>query len=321
MPAHWRFHRQSLHDQGAARRFTIDVPWPGPQCIVCLAASDLTVEHLIPEALGGRLTSRLLCRACNSRIGHQAEGQAKADPTIRSLVAKLAPAIPKLAGQFAEGQRYVSRGPGGASSGYVKGGEFFVSSTKLDDGSLIQPTPQATKTLQQLLARDNHAAVDIARALQRFADAPENTRLEIAPTIEVVKWRIDGIQPALDGPLLNPLVPIKSAYEFLALHLNTAVCADAPGLRAIRATLTGSPMDPVHITVDRLQAPEARPFHGLLLEGNHPYATVQVRYFGQLAFRVHFRTLWVDGPRFVYTHDLATNDEHVATATDPVMPT
>ncbi|MDQ0568355.1 hypothetical protein QFZ42_000189 [Variovorax paradoxus] len=279
------------------------------------------MEHLIPEALGGRLTSRLLCRACNSRIGHQAESQAEADPTIRSLVAKLARAIPRLAGQFAEGQRYVSTGPGGASPGYVKGGEFFVSSTKLDDGSLIQSTPQAVKTLQKLLARDNHAAVDVAQALRRFADAPENTRLEITPAIEVIKWRIDGIQPALDGPLLNLLVPIKSAYEFLALHLNTAICVNAPGLRAIRAALMGAPIDPVHVVVDRLQAPEAKPFHGLLFEGNHPYATVQVRYFGQLAFRVHFRTLSVDGPQFVYTHDLATNCEEIATSTNTLVPT
>ncbi|MEY4749221.1 MAG: hypothetical protein RIQ60_1435 [Pseudomonadota bacterium] len=236
-------------------------------------------------------------------------------------MAKLGPTIPKLAGQLAEGQRYLSTGPGGASAGYVKGGEFFVSATKLDDGSLIQPTPRAAKTLQQMLTRDKRSEADIARALRLFAAAPENTRIEIAPTIEVVKWRIDGIQPALDGPLLNPLVPIKSAYEFLALHLNTAIYAEAPGLRAIRAALIGSPIDPVHITVDRLQAPEAKPFHGLLFEGNHPYVMVQVRYFGQLAFRVHFRTLSVDGPRFVYTHDLASNDEHVATATDPVVPT
>ena len=166
-----------------------------------------------------------------------------------------------------------------------------------------------------MLIRDKHTEANIARALRLFAEAPENTRVEIAPTIEVVKWRIDGLQPALDGPLLNPLVPIKSAYEFLALHLNTAICEEAPGLRAIRAALTASPIDPVHITVDRLQAPEAKPFHGLLFEGNHPYARVQVRYFGQLAFRVHFRTLSVDGPQFVYTHDLVSNDEHVATAT------
>lgn len=236
-------------------------------------------------------------------------------------MAKLAPAIPKLAGQLAEGQRYLSTGAGGATPGYVKGGEFYVSATKLDDGSLIQPTTQAARTLQQMLIRDKHSEAEVARALRLFAEAPENVRVQIAPTIEVVKWRIDGIQPALDGPLLNPLVPIKSAYEFLALHLNTAICSNAPGLRAIRAALTGSPIDPVHITVDRLQAPEAKPFHGLLFEGNHPYAMVQVRYFGQLAFRVHFRTMLVDGPRFVYTHDLMSNEEHVATAIDPVEPT
>jgi len=59
---------------------------------------------------------------------------------------------------------------------------------------------------------------------------------------------------------------------------------------------------------------DSTPFHGILFEGNNPYATVQVRLFGQFAFRVHFKTLSVDGPRFFYTHDLTADEEHVAYA-------
>ena len=35
--------------------------------------------------------------------------------------------------------------------------------------------------------------------------------------------------------------------------------------------------------VDRLHAPEAKPFHGIVFEGNSPCAKVQVRLFGKLA--------------------------------------
>jgi hypothetical protein len=66
---------------------------------------------------------------------------------------------------------------------------------------------------------------------------------------------------------------------------------------------------PLMSEVERLHAPDANPFHGLVFEGNLPYAKVQVRLFGQLAFRVHFKRLAVHGPRGMYTHDLRSNEE------------
>lgn len=165
-----------------------------------------------------------------------------------------------------------------------------------------------------MLERDNHDETAIAEALRIFAVAPENTRVALSDTIEIVKWSIEKIQPALDGPLMNPVVPIKSAYEFLALHLNTAIYEDVPPLAAIRNVLSGAELDERYLQVERLHAPGAKPFHGLVFEGNSPYAIVQMRLFGQLAFRVHFKTLSVGGPQFVYTHDLVTNSEHVELA-------
>lgn len=202
-------------------------------------------------------------------------------------------------------------GPGGKSRGQFKNGEFVVRSGKLDDGSIIQPTSLAAKSLCRMLERDNHDEAAIAEALRIFSVAPDNTRVTLSDNIAVVKWNIEKIQPALDGPLMNPIVPIKSAYEFLALHLNTAIYEDVPPLSAIRNVLSGAAVDDRHLFVERLYSQEAKPFHGLVFEGNDPYATVQVRLFGQLAFRVHFKSLSVGGPRFVYTHDLTDNSEHV----------
>ena len=115
------------------------------RCIVCLAPTEFNVEHLIPESLGGNLTCRFVCVSCNSRMGHLFEGPAKADPTIRLLVSRLAARIPRFADKLAEDQAYVSVGPGGKAVGYLKDGEFVTRSRKLEDGSLIQHTPEAAK--------------------------------------------------------------------------------------------------------------------------------------------------------------------------------
>jgi hypothetical protein len=245
-------------------------------------------------------------------MGHLFEGSVRADPTIRLLVSRLASKVPRLAEKLSEGQAYVSVGPGGKATGYLKDGEFVTQSRKLDDDSLIQQTPEAARSIRRMLERANYDEGSISESLQRLERAPENTRVTLAGGLEVVKWSIERIEPALGGVLLSPMVPLKSAYEFLALHLNSAVYEEVPALAAARDALSGGPVDPTHLLVERLHAPTARPLHGIAFEGNSPYANVQVRLFGQLAFRVHFKTLSVGGSRFVYTHDLEANIEHVA---------
>lgn len=293
------------------------VPWEATQCIICLGGANFTEEHIIPAALGGRLTCNFLCAGCNSRLGHKIEGDAKADPTIQLLARSLADNVPHLAARLFKGQTFLSSGPGGSSRGRIKDGEFVVQAAKISENSLILPTPIAAHSIRRMFERDGRHAAEISEVLSLFEQAPENTRIALSEKIEIVKWGIENIKPALDGPLLNLAAPLKTAYEFLALHLSTAIFQDAPALVAARRALQGDPIDQTHIIVERLHAPEAKAFHGLLFEGNSPYAIVQVRLLGQLAFRVHFKTLAVDGPRFVYTHDLITNEEYVAQASAP----
>jgi hypothetical protein len=145
--------------------------------------------------------------------------------------------------------------------------------------------------------------------MKRFDDAPENTKVALSTNTEVVKWSVTGLAPSLGGPLLSPLIPMKSAYEFLALHVGPAIYQQTPPLEGIRNALRTDALPPSDVEVERLHAPDANPFHGLVFEGNLPYAKVQVRLFGQLAFRVHFKRLAVHGPRGMYTHDLRSNEE------------
>jgi hypothetical protein len=94
------------------------------------------------------------------------------------------------------------------------------------------------------------------------------------------------------------------------LFLTAKVISDASSLNEIRGVLKGSG-ETGGFRVERLLGPNYGPFHGLYFEGNDPYAKIQVRLFGRLAFRVHFDRLALDGPKIVYTHDLKTGDQGV----------
>lgn len=256
--------------------------------------------------------SRVLCKECNSSLGRTIEGAARNDPTIRSLAKALRSHIPALASRLEESQKFLTTGPGPSSPGFVKNGQFQVRASTLPDGSLIQHTPLAASAISAMLKREGLSPPAIESALNRFHEAPDDTPIDLSPGVRVVKWSVAGLTPLLDGPLLNLLVPAKSAYEFLALHVGTSIYEDTSPLLAIRRALTSGILDEHAIEVERLHAPEARPFHGLVFEGNTPYAKVQVRIFGRLAFRVHFKWLSVAGPRCMYTHDLSANHESVA---------
>jgi HNH endonuclease len=276
----------------------------------------LTEEHVIPKALGGKLTANFLCVECNSRIGHSIEGDAKTDPDIRQLVTRLAPSIPQLAEKISERQKYISTGPGPKSSGRIKEGAFIASPTKLPDGSLIHSIDEGIRVVKRLLEREGMDEASVAEAVRIFMASPENTPVRLTESLEVINWQVTGLQPVLDGPDLNLIAPLKTAYEFLALHLRTAIYKASPSVDAAREALLGDVLDSKFLFVERLHAPEPKPFHGIVFEGNTPYAKVVIRLFGKLAFRVHFLHLAVSGPRCIYMHKLDTGEESLSKLPD-----
>lgn len=290
----------------------MQIEWPGERCVLCLDRAPLTEEHIIPSSLGGVLTCVFLCRRCNSDVGAYVESLAKTDPSIRLAVGHLQSAIPKLASQLTEGQDFISHGPGGKGYGTVKDGEFRTRARTEVDGSIVQPTHLARTSIANILSKSGVGPVPIEDALRRFEEAPENERVSLAPGLEVVKWTVERIEPALSrSVLLSPLVPLKIAYEFLACHLGTAVYDNASQISELRLVLRDRIYCHPCYSVERLSASEYKPFHGIVFEGNDPYAKVLIRLFGWLAFRVHIKRLAVGGHRFIYTHQLDSNEEDV----------
>ncbi len=290
----------------------MNVPWEGNKCILCFLERELCEEHLIPESLGGKLTCNFLCRPCNSNIGHSFEAKANSDPSILLAVSNLRNHIPILAKTISESHPHLGRSKSGVIEGYFKNNEFKVKSKKLKNNSLIQTTDIARKSIKKILQKSGVEKAKEESAIKKFDASPENVKLEISPGFEVIKWPLQKIELDLSkGKLMNLLIPVKTAFEFLALDIGEVIYNKSPQLQEIRDCLIKQEINDEAVKVERLSSGEYVPMHGIIVERNNPYSIVQVRLFGWLAFKVHFLKIAIEGERFVYTHKLDTGDESV----------
>lgn len=297
--------------------------WPAAQCILCLEEGVLCEEHLIPHALGGAFKCHFLCRRCNSRFGSDVEAAAKSDPSILLAARKLHGDIPKLSQRLIDSHPHVSTGEGPRASGHIRDGAFWVRRQERDDGMLILPTDEVRRAISTILKRDGCGEAPIKRAVETFERMPENRRTSIAHGLDVVKWSVEQIEVDLSqSKLIDPLLPAKIAFEFLALCAGEAICAHDWPLPELRRILkTGTGWDDMILRVERCHAGDARPFHGICNEENSAYSQIQVRLFGCLAYRVHFPRLYIGGPRFAYTHWLHTPKEDLRMISSESLPT
>jgi len=251
--------------------------------------------------------------SCNSELGRNLEANAKSDPSVIMSAKIMADKFPLLASRLVESHPHIAYSDHGSTVGYFKGGDFRVKSKKLEDGSFVQPADIGRKTLLNLLSKSGYQDVTTQQVVSAFDDAPDNKLVEIAPGLEAIKWRIDRLEIDLNhAKLMDPLIPAKIAFEFLACHVGLAIYKDDLQLLQIRSVFRNKEMNTDILFVERFTSNKYEPFHGIVFEGNDPYAKVQVRLFGWLAFRVHFLHLSIGGPRYVYTHRLDSGGEAIA---------
>jgi hypothetical protein len=287
------------------------VPWFGDRCIICLGNDALSEEHVIPSALGGDLTCDFLCKPCNDLFGSSFEAKARTDPAIRIAVAKLRDEIPLIHDRVEDGQQYFAQSGPARVSGIYRQGAVTPRTSRHTDGSLMVPTNDAAAHIERMLERGGHGPESIQAALMRFAAAPEGQKVELSPNVGIINWPTDAANPDLSrGTPLNDLVAVKVAFEFLALISGTAICDDTSQLNEVRDALKCAHVSAA-FSVDRLLAKDYAPFHGICFEGNGPYVKIQVRLFGMLAYRVHFRRLSLEQRKIQYTYDLKSGHHYV----------
>lgn len=286
-----------------------EVPWPGDACIICLNAGELSLEHVVPDALHGGLASKFLCRDCNSFFGHAIDAAAKSDPAIRNAARALEKQVPNLVADIEEGQRYLIHTDVAMLHGQMKSGEIRGTWHHVPDGSSIAPEDIAIESLRGRMQAEGLSAEKIESAIARYVAAEPGEIVDMSPTWAAKKLVAHLAGPDLRAPTADPLLFVKIAFEFTALLIGRAIYARSPQLDELRDVLKNLRRDSDAFHVEMLTAKEAAAFHGIAFEGNAPHAIFQIRLFGKPAYRVRLKRLAVQHKPIAYTHDLET-DEH-----------
>jgi HNH endonuclease len=286
-----------------------EIPWLGDACIVCLESDQLSLEHVIPNALHGGLTCRFLCSACNSRFGSKIDAKAKSDPAIRTAARALEKSVPRMVADIEEGQRYLIHTDVAMLHGLKRGDEFRGTWHKMPDGSSIAPEKNAIESLRGRMRSEGLGGDAIEAAIARYMAAEPGEIVDMSPTWAAKKLAAYLAGPDLQAPNADPLLFVKIAYEFMALLVGRSIYDRNPHLDELRDVLKNLRRDSDAFQVEVLSANDDAPFHGIAFEGNLPHATFQIRLFGKSAYRVHLKRIAVEHKLITYTHDLESGEQ------------
>lgn len=292
----------------------MNVDWPDGRCILCLGTDSPSREHVIPEWLGGRLAvDGLLCRECNSRLGHRVEAEARSDPGIRLAVNALRQELPStLLARLEREQDFRAQSDGGEvlvrRTGKKAAPRIRVehdetgSPTKLD-------TPLARRFLEAQAAKTGATTPEVERALRAFDEAGEGVAVDFPGGFAAVKRNLREVEPVLTGQLMSELLPLKVAYEFLALWVQDKVFDRQ--LDPIRQALLGrAPVQEKGFRIELLRGPSYEAAHWIVLHtGDDDHIVIDVVLFGWHVYRVHFSDVALRPVRFGYQADLKASTD------------
>ena len=286
--------------------------WPHSRCILCLEGASLSEEHIIPRALGGRLTSNVLCTSCNNSLGHNVDFTARSDPDLVEAIIALANKNPSIGDRLLEGLDGIALTELGSVRARVRNGQVQVRSQRLDDESLLQTNSDAKRTVKQWMKKDGMSENSIAEAIQRIDSFEPGTVVVLPGGITIRPRAIRSFLPDRTKPTLGPMLPFKIAYEYLAILLGSAIYLDSPPLNEARASLQRGVLAP-SIKVGTFLPSTTRVVHGIAFSGNEPHASIQICLFGAVVYRVQFTTLSINQTPQIYSYDLETKDEGMDT--------
>lgn len=297
-----------------------EVPWVERRCVICLIQEPITLEHIIPNGIGGRLCAQILCKNCNDQFGHRVDATLQKAPTIRLAIAALKQKVPKLYSQIETGQMHVlNLGAQKVTSKMSKLGD--LTETSAADGSLIVPERSQTKHISNILKRAGHSNDVIRDALQQAQEAPYGEKVEIVAGIQILKWQSVESSPVLQGTNFPALAALKMSFESLTLGLGSHIYEDFSTLSDVRTALMtlDEQFAMRHIAVHFTEG-DYQPFHGIHLKGVDDNIEVQIRLFGKIAILCKFTKIsatWLD---VVYTQSLGSADFSVRNLFDQSAP-
>jgi hypothetical protein len=193
----------------------------------------------------------------------------------------------------------------------LKDNVFRPRTYKETDGSIIQATDEAKKNIKNILQKRQLSDESIAQILNRVDEAPLNELIKLDDGIQITKWSIDEIHPDMTGEMIDDLVPLKIAFEFLALHAGSAIYHEQ--LNSIRQAILNGIKNPTTYEVEQLRSTKYDPLHGIFIEQNQPYIQITIALFRWIRYRVNLYGVALDSqlPRVIYEVNLKTGKENI----------
>ncbi len=278
-------------------------PYEFEKCMLCKTNPPENWEHIIPESLGGRLQAKLLCVSCNSTLGSELIGNLKQNASIRLILEDLKNDLPSLYAKLMDKATFVGKPPDGTLirvSRTNKGKKVLPS--RGTDGSIIQDTKEASKTLENILVKDNLPLDEIEKLKRIFTELEEDIPLDISGRFTFVKRPLTRLQPELNPKVeIDDRLPALIAFEFLALLIgNQILSADFDEIRQYSRYGTFTE----NIVVEQVHGKKNDTIHAIVVEPTENTIRFQVRLFRWITFLVTFEHFIYRGPDSVYMEDL-----------------
>jgi hypothetical protein len=239
---------------------------------------------------------------CNSDLGTELVSQAKPDPVLRLAIRNLRDQLPDLFLSMEQGQRHYAKDVAGKSvSVRLKDGRFETEAHTREDGSLILDSRKGEKNIRQLLAKEGLSPRDIAHAIQKFKNAPDNTLVRLSSERVAVKWGVVSSFPALEKAEMSPRLVALIAYNSLCILFDKDVFN--PWFDFIRGFIqTGAPDD--RLRIESFSSGRYDAFHRLYPKYGPNGATINLVFFGWLLYQIELKGLITNAPAPVYVEDL-----------------
>jgi hypothetical protein len=293
------------------------VPWNDEKCIVCrltteerrtrcAGTAEFTKEHLIPDAIGGKLQCSFLCKHCNDHLG-EGESDLKSDARIRLAIENLKGVLPNLWATMSEGQRYIVQDSAGTLGAKLKNGKIRFDSGQ--DGSFLLDIDEAWTAIHKKLLRPQSAQAQIDHAKRRFEEITEGVKAEVVPGMDVLKRGGGEVYLRLELAETD-IALLKVAYEFLVLHLGRGIFNDY--FDPVRSTFASGAALPACCRVEPFGSRDRRyqAFHSLRATNTHTGLLVKIILFGYLSYHVEFRKVSLPSDAiWDYTLNLVTGHE------------
>lgn len=278
--------------------------WPHDRCIACLDPFNETDlgrrsdAHIVPEALGGRLSLTALCRKCNSVMGTAFEGKLPLDPTLRAEIERFAGAVPIFKRQLSKaGRDYFGKTDHGfMTMKRQKDESFRAVDTKNPDGSRLKDAGEAMRELRGRLEKREPDSAKIEAIMARFADGhpvPVDDRVFVPRTGDVT------IDLPWDADDADPRGYLSIATLFLAMNIGDRIFGQE--FAPIRRTLLDAPIeeDSGSWSVARTQFPrDSEMWHRVEMAEGAPHVAIDITLFGRWRYRVTFNDFTWRGEKF-----------------------